>query len=327
MIEKVESLQGQTAGGVVYLIRPIDCPLPGGNTFTKFGKHALGSTRIEDLKKRGAFKIDWETCALVTLPPSLPPPPTKLGFAPSQFENGIRFCTKRFLGDGCEIDGCRNEYMHQSKELLAASVIGMEAVAAGMNSQMSVRSMIVIFGNAQARAMHKEMDELPSYGVIRTIGAGHAHDIAAGRARAKRKGNRLGSGTVYFAKSKRLFCGRTVFKIGASGNSLERIMDLYSEQHWCIAFEQIASIEVEPVSGLPNRLHDVEKLVSKKVLQVQSVEFELQGQLLNDEYFLLKPDVEHETMNRIVAAFNLTESNEKSVATITAHFGESLSGA
>ena len=123
-------MKEHTAGGVVYLIRPQTCSLPGGNTFTKFGKHALGSTRIEDLKKRGTFKIDWKTCALVTLPPS--PKSASGPSTVSQFENGVRFCTKRFLGDGCEIDGCRNEYMHQSKELLAASVIGMEAVAAAL---------------------------------------------------------------------------------------------------------------------------------------------------------------------------------------------------
>jgi len=323
MTETIDLLKEQTAGGVVYLIRPRNCSLPGGKTFTKFGKHCLGSTRIEDLKKRGAFKIDWETCALVTLPPS--PKSAHLPSTLSQFENGVRFCTKRFLGDGCEIDGCRNEYMHQSNELLAASIIGMKAVAAAMNNQMSVRSMIEIFGNAQAVAMHKEIVELPSRTVITSIGTGHAHDSGSGLSRrSKRKGGKLASGTVYFAKSKSPFCGRTLFKIGASGNSLERMGDLYAEQHWCIAFEQIASIEVDAVDGQPNRLHDVEKVVAKKVSQVQSVEFELKGQLLNDEYFLLDSAVEHETVDRIVSAFNQTKSTKESVLAITGHFKNSL---
>jgi hypothetical protein len=132
---------------------------------------------------------------------------------------------------------------------------------------------------------------------------------------------------VYFAKSESLFCGRTLFKIGASGKSLERMADLYSEQHWCIGFEQIGSIEVKAVGGQTNRLHDIEKFVSKKVLQLQSVEFELKVQLLNDEYFLLNSDVEHETVDKIVSAFTQTKSTKRSVAAITAHFTNILSGA
>ena len=44
MREEIESLSEHTAGGVVYLIRPGTCSLPGGDTFTKFGKHTLGSS-------------------------------------------------------------------------------------------------------------------------------------------------------------------------------------------------------------------------------------------------------------------------------------------
>jgi hypothetical protein len=326
MIDTIDLLQQQTAGGIVYLIRPANCSLPGGDTFTKFGKHTLGSSRIEDLKKRGAFKMDWETCALVTLPPS--PKSAHDSSTVSQFENGVRFCTKRFLGDGCAIDGCRNEYMYQSNALLAASVIGMEAVATAMNNQLSVRSMIQIFGNAQAVAMHKAIDELPSKIVIRTIGSGHAHDTGSGYGtRTKRNGNGLASGTVYFAKSKSLFCGRTLFKIGASGKSLERMADLYSEQHWCIAFEQIACIEVEAEYGQPKWLHDVEKIVAKNVLQLQPAEFELKGQVLNDEYFLLNSTVKHDITDKIVSAFNRTEPAKKTVGDINRHFKKSLVGA
>jgi hypothetical protein len=289
--------------------------LPGGDTFTKFGKHALGSTRIEDLKKRGAFKIDWKTCALVTLPPS-----AKSGSGPStlsQFENGVRFCTKRFVGDGCEIEGCRNEYMHQSKELLAASVLAMEAVAAALESdnQMSARAMIKIFSDTQLVAMNKDIIELPSKKTIRSVGAGHAHDTGSGlRSRTKRNGSSLASGTVYFAQSKSPFCDRTLYKIGASGKSLERMGDLYSEQHWCITFEQIACIEVEAIDGRPNRLHDIEKIVAKNVCQLQSAEFELNDQALNDEYFVLNSTVEHETVDKIVSAFKQTESSKKKTA-------------
>jgi len=179
--------------------------LPGGDTFTKFGKHVLGSTRIADLKKRGAFKIDWKTCALVTLPPS---PKSATGTSTvSQFENGVRFCTKRFLGDGCEIAGCRNKYMHQSKELLAASVLGMEAVAAALtaDNQMTPRAMIKIFSDAQLVAMNKPILELPSSRLIGSIGTGHAHDTGSGRQgpMTKRSGGSLASGSVYFAKGAR----------------------------------------------------------------------------------------------------------------------------
>ena len=103
--------------------------------------------------------------------------------------------------------------------------------------------------------------------------------------------------------------------------------DLYSEQHWCIAFEQIACIEVEAEYGQPNRLHDVEKIVAKNVLQLESAEFEPKGQVLNDEYFLLNSAVEHDIMDKIVSAFNRTESTKQTVGDINRHFKKSLVGA
>ena len=85
--------------------------------------------------------------------------------------------------------------MYQSKELLVASVAGMEAVAEAMNNAMSVRSMIQMFGNAQLVAMHKNIVELPAYSVITASGTGRAHDIGAGGSRkGKRKGSKLASG-------------------------------------------------------------------------------------------------------------------------------------
>ena len=55
-------------------------------------------------------------------------------------------------------------------------------------------------------------------------------------------------------------------------------------------------------------------------------EFELKGQVLNAEWFLLKSVVEHDIMDKIVSAFNRTESTKQNVGDINRHFKKSLVG-
>ena len=156
---------------MVYLIKPQNCTLPGAQEFTKFGKHAFGSTRIRDLKHKGAFKIDWETVITMVLPPA----PDEGGASRIfQFENGVRYCTKRFIGAGCGIDRgtrlCRNDHMYQSNALLVASTAAMQAVANVVDTEMPSRELIQIFADAQCVAMGRPTIGLPADSIIQSIG-------------------------------------------------------------------------------------------------------------------------------------------------------------